>query len=107
MDSDYFVDRKEKLTRAFEKSLYALEAGIRQAYGGELFDQIKREALATFEGLIPRIPYFGGGSTNPFNMLVTVAARMIAVHKPMKKHGKTAPLYPPAHLYKTSGNHPV
>jgi hypothetical protein len=59
------------------------------AYDKEFADKIILQAKKEFEDLIPRIPYFGG-LINPFNELIMVGAYMVAVHKAMKSHGKTA-----------------
>lgn len=78
------------MLRRFKKSAESLGNNLAQTYGAEYAREVRSDAIREFEALIPVLPYFGGGSTNPFNFLVVVAARMVAFHRPMKARGKTA-----------------
>lgn len=86
---DYFPRKKRGLIRKFDTFCVKVEKKLELSYDSEMAQSIIAQAKSEFEEVIPRMPYFGG-RVNPFNEIAVLAAQMVAVHKAMKKNGKSA-----------------
>lgn len=86
---DYFIQKKGNLIKKFDKFCVKVEQKLALSYDQKVAEKIIAQAKIEFKDVIPRIPYFGG-TINPFNEIVVLAAQMVAVHKAMKKDGKSA-----------------
>ena len=86
---DYFITKKEKLIKKFDKLCVRIEGKIAKSYDKNFAVQIIFQAKNEYKDIIRRIPYFGG-IINPFNEIIIIAAQMAAVHKAMKQKGKSA-----------------
>ena len=85
---DYFVRKEKKLIKKFNKLCVRIERKIAKSYDKNFAEQILFQAKKEYKDLIPRIPYFGG-TINPFNEIIMIAAQMTAVHKALKQNGKS------------------
>ncbi len=86
---DYFIQKRGKLLKEFDKFCVKAEKKLTVSYDEKFAEKIISQAKIEFEDMIPRVPYFGG-TINPFNELSIVGAQMVAVHKAMKRNGKSA-----------------
>jgi hypothetical protein len=57
---NYYVARKPKLLRGFDRFAKRARRSLEQRYGESLADRVLAEARLEFERLIPELPYIGG-----------------------------------------------
>jgi hypothetical protein len=88
LSQKYYVSRKSKLLRDFDKTAHLMQAYLVQRYGGELADILYREARQEYGDLIPEIPYIEGARARALNLFLLITAQELAVYRAMKKHGK-------------------
>jgi hypothetical protein len=84
----YYVYRKSKLLKDFDKTADLMHAYLVRRYGGELSGILHRETRQEYEGLIPEIPYIEGIRARALNSFLLITAQELAVYRAMKKHGK-------------------
>ena len=84
----YYVSRKSKLLKDFDKTADLVRAYLVQRYGGEFTDTLYRETRQGYEDLIPEIPYIEGARSRALNSFLLITAQELAVYRAMKKHGK-------------------
>lgn len=89
----YYIDRKKKLLKFYDKSLKAGYKIRTSRYGNEMSESIREKARMEFEKLIPQIPYVGG--KEPFTRQIILVTVWLAIYKVMKKQGKS-----PAEIWK-------
>jgi hypothetical protein len=86
--SNYYISRRSKLLKDFDKTANLMQAYLVQRYGGELSDILYRETRQEYEDLIPEIPYIEGARARALNSFLLITAQELAVYRAMKKHGK-------------------
>jgi len=86
---NYYIARKPKLLKDFDKTVNIVKKVIISRYGEEFANTILKEARQEFEALIPHIPNISG-STPALRMFLIISAWELAAYKAMKKHGKSA-----------------
>ncbi|MCK5062235.1 L-2-amino-thiazoline-4-carboxylic acid hydrolase [Candidatus Parcubacteria bacterium] len=89
MIENYYISRKKKLLKDFDKTVKCLKKTMVIHYDDNFIDIIIRETRQKYESLIPELPYIGG-SKNPLTESLMVSARALALYKVMKNHNKTA-----------------
>jgi len=86
---NYYLPKKSKLLKDFDKTADLMEDYLVKCYGKELADRLHREARQEYEKVIPEIPYIEGARARPLNLFLLIVAQELAVYRTMKKHGKT------------------
>ncbi len=86
--SNYYISRRSKLLKDFDKTADLMQAYLVQRYGGELSDILYRETRQEYEDLIPEIPYIEGARARALNSFLLITAQELAVYRAMRKHGK-------------------
>jgi hypothetical protein len=84
----FYISRKSKLLRDFDKTADLMQAYLVQRYGEEFADMLYSEARQEYEDLIPEIPYIEGARARALNSFLLITAQELAVYRAMKKHGK-------------------
>lgn len=84
----YYTARKPQILALFDDHAQAWEPFLVARYGADLACAILREAREEEEGLIPRLPYIGGGE-NPMTRHLVRSTTSLALYKAMKAWGKT------------------
>lgn len=84
----YYVSRKSKLLRDFDKTADLMQFYLVQRYGEEFADMLYRDARQEYEDLIPEIPHIGGTRARALNSFLLITSQELAVYRAMKKHGK-------------------
>lgn len=87
--NNYYILRKPKLLKAFDKTENIMKKVFVSRYGGEFANTILKEARQEYEALIPHIPYISSGPP-VFRSFLIISAYELAVYRATKKHGKTA-----------------
>ena len=90
MVKNYYISRKPKLLKSFDKTAGLLRDSIVSRYGADFADTLYREVRQEYEALIPQIPHIEGIRAAPLNTFLVISAQELAVYKAMKKEGKTA-----------------
>ena len=90
MVKNYYISRKPKLLKSFDKTAGLLRDSIVSRYGADFADTLYREVRQEYEALIPQIPHIEGIRAAPLNTFLVISAQELAVYKVMKKEGKTA-----------------
>ncbi|MHC4595791.1 MAG: L-2-amino-thiazoline-4-carboxylic acid hydrolase [Planctomycetota bacterium] len=86
--SNYYISRRSKLLKDFDKTADLMQAYLVQRYGGELSDILYREIRQEYEDLIPEIPYIEGARARALNSFLLITSQELAVYRAMKKHSK-------------------
>ncbi len=60
MDNDYYLSRKRKLLKEFDKTLDRIGGLFVSRYGEDSAGATIQEARQEYEALIPQLPYIGG-----------------------------------------------
>ena len=89
MSKTFFQSRHRKLLRTFDREASLVRTILAERYGGEFARTVLREARMEFETLIPVIPFIGG-SRNPMQSDLIESVHLLAFHRVMKAHAKTA-----------------
>ena len=84
----YYVSRKSKLLKDFDRTAALLRDHLIQRYGEEFTDTLHREARREYENLIPEVPFIRGARARALNSFLLITAQEVAVYKAMKRHGK-------------------
>ena len=84
----YYVSRKSKLLKDFDRTAALLRDHLIQRYGEELADTLHREARQEYENLIPEVPFVRDARARALNSFLLVTAQEVAVYKAMKRQGK-------------------
>jgi hypothetical protein len=84
----YYVSRKSKLLRDFDKTADLMQSYLVQRYGEEFAGMLYRDARQEYEDLIPKIPYIEGARARALNSFLLITAQELGVYRAMKKHGK-------------------
>ena len=90
MTGDYYISRKPKLLKLFDKTAKIAKEVFVSRYGAELGNALVKEARREFEAVIPHIPYLGAGAPFDFRLFIIVAALELSVYRAMTKRGRTA-----------------
>ncbi|GAG66838.1 unnamed protein product [marine sediment metagenome] len=80
MGCGYYVSKQSKLLRKFDKISIRIEKKIAKYYSEKFASEIKKEARAEFENIIPEIPYFSG-TINIFRELIVMSAWGVLYNK--------------------------
>jgi hypothetical protein len=86
--ANYYILRKSKLLRNFDKTANIVKEVFVSRYGADLAEDILKDARREYEALIPRLPYIGG-NVPALRTFLIISAWELAVYCAMKKHGKT------------------
>lgn len=87
MDSDYYVSRKRKLLKEFDKTLDRIRGPFVSRYGEEAVEGMLHEARQEYEALIPQLPYVGG--KQPFTQFLISTAWFLSMYRVLKRRGET------------------
>jgi len=88
-DSDYYLRRREKLLRGFDRLAARLTKSLAARHGDAFAEAVVAETRVNFAGLIPSLPYIGGGR-NIFTWVMIVNGGMVALYRAMEARGQTA-----------------
>jgi hypothetical protein len=83
----YYVSRRPKLLRSFDKTADLVKESVASRYGYDLAETIRKEARREFDNIIPHIPHIVGPPA--LNQFLRITAMEISVYKAMKEYGKT------------------
>ena len=86
---NYYLPKKSKLLKDFDKTADLVEDYLVKRYGKELADRLYRETRQEYEKIIPEIPHIEGPRARPLNLFLLIVAQELAVYRIMKKHGKS------------------
>jgi hypothetical protein len=86
MDSDYYVSRKRKLLKEFDRTLDRIRGLFVSRYG-EDSEAMLQEARQEYEALIPQLPYIGG--RQPFTQFLISTAWFLSLYRVLKRRGET------------------
>jgi hypothetical protein len=84
----YYISRKSKLLKDFDRTASLLRDHLIQRYGEEFTDTLYGEARREYENLIPEVPFVRGVRARALNSFLLITAQEVAVYKVMKRHGK-------------------
>ncbi len=87
--NNYYLSRRSKLLKSFDKTADLMENYLVKCYGRELADRLYRETRKEYEKVIPEIPYIEGARAKPLNSFLLIVAQELAIYRVMKRHGKT------------------
>ncbi|MHC4603646.1 MAG: hypothetical protein ACYS6W_09990 [Planctomycetota bacterium] len=82
----YYVSRKSKLLKDFDKTADLMQAYLVRCYGEEFAYTLYRETRQEYEDLIPEIPYIEGARARALNSFLLITAQELAVYRAMKKY---------------------
>jgi hypothetical protein len=85
---NYYVPRKTKLLKSFDKTANLIHDYLVSRYGENLADTLTLNARQKYEQLIPHIPHIGGPPA--LNSFLRISAMELSVFRAMKEHGKGA-----------------
>jgi len=85
----YYVSKKSKLLKEFDKTAGFMEGYLIKHYGQELAGRLYREIRQEYGTIIPEIPYIQGMRTRALNSFLIITAQELAVYRIMKNHGKS------------------
>lgn len=86
---NYYLPKKPKLLKNFDKTAALMEEYVAKHYGEELAGRLYRETRQEYEKIIPEIPHIEGPRARALNLFLLIVAQELAVHRIMKKNGKT------------------
>ena len=87
MNEDYYVSRKRKLLKEFDKTLDRIRGVFVSRYGKEPVDGMLEEARQEYQALIPQLPYLGG--KQPFTQFLSSTAWFLAMYRVLQRRGET------------------
>ena len=82
--------RAPKLLKSFDYTADLVQGFVARAYGVGFAETLRSEVRQEYEGLIPQIPLIKSPLGFALNSFLAITAQEIAVHKVMKRHGRTA-----------------
>jgi len=85
--SDYYVSRKRKLLRDFDRMVRRVRDVFVSPYGEEQTDALIGETRREYQALIPQLPYIGG--KEPYTQFIIGAAWSLAMYRVLKARGET------------------
>ena len=88
LSQKYFVSRKSKLLKDFDKTADLVQAYLSQRYGEKFADTLYRDTRKEYDNLLPEIPYIEGTRARALNSFLLITAQELALYRAMKKHGK-------------------
>ncbi len=83
----YYVRKKGKLLRDFDKTALVMGDWLVNRYGEESAEKLYRRARGEYERLIPEIPHIEGAK-GALNIFLIATAQELAVYRTMKEDGK-------------------
>lgn len=83
--SDYYLKRKSKLLKEFDKILKHARKVLIPLFGEELTDTMAKEVRTEYEALIPDLPYIGG--KQPHTQFLQATAQALALYRVAQKRG--------------------
>ncbi len=86
MDNDYYVSRKRKLLKEFDKTLDRIRELFVSRYR-EDSEAMLQEAREEYEALIPHLPYVGG--KQPFTQFLISTAWFLSMYRVLQRRGET------------------
>jgi hypothetical protein len=86
MGNDYYVSRKRKLLKEFDKTLERVRGLFVSCYGKDS-EAMLHEARQEYEALIPQLPYIGG--KQPFTQFLISTAWFLSMYRVLKRRGET------------------
>jgi hypothetical protein len=86
MDNDYYVSRKRKLLKEFDKTLDRIRGLFVSRYGKDS-EAMLQEARQEYEALIPQLPYIGGRQL--FTQFLISTAWFLSLYRVLKRRGET------------------
>jgi hypothetical protein len=89
MKMHYYLRKKTKLLKDFDKTADLMQDYLVKRYGDELAVRLYRETRQEFEKIIPEIPHIEGARARALNSFLLIVAQELAVYRIMKKHAKT------------------
>jgi hypothetical protein len=84
----YYVSKKSKLLKDFDKTAELMQDYLVKRYGQEFTDRLCRETRQEYENLIPEIPYIRKMRAGALNSFLLITAQEVALYKTMTMHGK-------------------
>jgi len=86
---NYYLPKKLKLLKDFDKTADLMKDYLVKRYGEELADKLYSETRQEYEKIIPEIPHIEGPRARALNLFLLIVAQELAVYRIMKKHGKS------------------
>ncbi len=86
---NYYLPKKSKLLKDFDKTADLVEDYLIKRYGKELADRLYSETRQEYEKIIPEIPHIEGPRARALNLFLLIVAQELAIYRIMKKHGKS------------------
>jgi hypothetical protein len=86
---NYYLPKKSKLLKDFDKTADLVEDYLVKRYGKELADRLYSETRQEYEKIIPEIPHIEGPRARALNLFLLIVAQELAVYRIIKKHGKS------------------
>jgi hypothetical protein len=86
MNNDYYVSRKRKLLKEFDRTLERMRGLFGSRYGEDA-EAMLQEAHREYEALIPQLPYVGG--RQPFTRFLISSAWYLSLYRVLKRRGET------------------
>jgi len=86
---NYYLPKKTKLLKDFDKTEDLTQDYLVKRYGEELAEKLYRETRQEYEKIIPEIPHIEGPRARALNLFLLIVAQELAFYRIMKKHGKT------------------
>lgn len=83
---DYYVSRKRKLLRDFDRMVGRVRDVFVSPYGEEQTDALIGETRREYEALIPQLPYIGG--KQPYTQFIISAAWSLAMYRVLRAQGE-------------------
>jgi hypothetical protein len=85
----YYLSRRKDILDLYDAHSRAWRPFLARQYGDIFTEAIIRDAREILEGLIPELPYIGGGE-NPMARHIIRSSTSLALYKTMKARGKSA-----------------
>ena len=89
MNENYYISKKAKLLKGFERANRWFKPHLTERYGQVFFESVRLAARNEYEALIPKIPYIGGSKVHMTSDLME-SVLLLAYLRALKAHGKTA-----------------
>jgi hypothetical protein len=86
---NYYLPKKSKLLKDFDKTADLVEDYLVKRYGKELADRLYSETRQEYEKIIPEIPHIEDPRARALNLFLLIVAQELAVYRIIKKHGKS------------------
>ncbi len=84
--ADYYIKRKGKLMKNFDRQLAILSKLMRNKFSEAKIDEMVNQMKAEYEKIIPEIPYIGG-QKNPMTLILIVSMSDLAILRILEKEG--------------------